>query len=344
MRVIFSVAALSLSYLAAASPLPRSSSPFPLKDGFPTPTRPNCNRSSSGPLAPCPTLIAFNELFEVAFFDSLIHNITTNVSGFEVKNAKSRELLLKALEAAKAQEELHALNANNALQAFTGQPIQPCRYKFPSTDLDSAITLAGTFTSVVLGTLQDVIQVFAKNGDVGLTRAVASVVGQEGEQEGFFRQLQGKVPNELPFLTTSTRDFAINALNQTFIVPGSCPNIQVIQGLKVFEPLTLLSKPEAKTEPIQFSFETTDTTKNMEGLKLVYVNQQNLPIVEDFTVVKTEGSTVTIEATFPYDENELNGLTITTVVEGASGSGSNFTDAQAVADATKFGPALIIVN
>lgn len=239
------------------------------------------------------------------------------------------------------------MNANGALQAFTGQPIQPCRYKFPSTDLDSAIALAGTFTSVVLGTLQDVIQVFAQNGDVGLTRGIASVIGQEGEQEGYFRLLQGKVPNELPFLTTSTRDFAFNALNQNFVVPGSCPNIQVFQDkLKVFGPLTLLSTPQAKTEPIQFSFET-ETGLNMtmakESLKVVYINQQNLPIVEDFTIVKTEGSTVTIEANFPYDENELNGLTIATVAEVGSGSG-NFSNAQAVADATKFGPALIIVN
>lgn len=118
MRVIFSVAALSLSYLAAASPLPRSSSPFPLKDGFPNPNKTELQQIElrafgTLPNGPPPAnisrdgilnlqLIAFNELFEVAFFDSLIHNITTNVSGFEVKNAKSRELLLKALEAAKA--------------------------------------------------------------------------------------------------------------------------------------------------------------------------------------------------------------------------------------------------
>jgi hypothetical protein len=243
-------------------------------------------------------------------------------------------------EKKKQQEELHALNANNALEKFTGQPIQPCQYTFPSTDLNSAIVVAGTFTSVVLGTLQDVILVFAQNGDAGLTQGVAAVVGQEGEQEGYFRLLQGKVPSELPFLTTSTRDFAINALNQTFIVPGSCPNINLITGLNVFEPLTLLTTPQAVTEPIQFSFENVsglDTT----GLKVVYINQQNLPIVEDFTVVKTEGSTVTIEANFPYDENELNGLTIAALAETGA---SNFSTAQAVADATKFGPAVIIVN
>ncbi|KAL1968221.1 hypothetical protein VTN77DRAFT_2056 [Rasamsonia byssochlamydoides] len=359
MRAVFSasVAALGLSALAAASPVPRSSSPFPLKNGFPNPNQTELHQielQAFGTLSNGPPpanisregilnlqVIALNELFEVAFFDSLIHNITTNVSGFKIENIEARELLLKALVAAKAQEELHALNANNALEKFTGQPIQPCQYTFPSTDLESAIALAGTFTSVVLGTLQDVILVFAQNGDVGLTSAVASVVGQEGEQEGYFRLLQGKVPNELPFLTTSTRDFALNALNQTFFVPGSCPNLNIITGLNVFEPLTLLSTPKAVTEPIQFRFENT-AGLNTAGLKVVYINQQNLPIVEDFTVVKTEGATVTIEANFPYEENELNGLTIAALAE-TSASG-NFTNAQAVADATKFGPALIIVN
>ena len=95
------------------------------------------------------------------------------------------------------------------------------------SDFNSSIKLAATFTSLVLGTLQDVIEIFAERGDVPLTVGVASVVGQEGEQEGWYRLLQGKVPSELPFLTTSTREFAFNALNQNFIVPGSCPNINL---------------------------------------------------------------------------------------------------------------------
>lgn len=118
MCAIFSVAALGLSYLAATSPLPPSSSPFPLKDGFPNPNKTELQQIElrafgTLPNGPPPAnisrdgilnlqLIAFNEIFEVAFFDSLIHNITTNVSGFEVKNPQARELLLKALEAAKA--------------------------------------------------------------------------------------------------------------------------------------------------------------------------------------------------------------------------------------------------
>ena len=230
------------------------------------------------------------------------------------------------------------MNANNALKHFNAEPIQPCKYTFPVSDFKSAIALAGTFTSLVLATLQDVIEVFALNGDAPLTVGVASVVGQEGEQEGWYRLLQGKIPSELPFLTTSTREFAFNALNQTFIVPGSCPNINTID-LPTFQPLTLLSKLEAKTEPIQFSFDKT-WYDNYNDLKVVYINQQNLPIVEDITIVKTEGTVVTIKATFPYDANEMNGLTIATLVNGSG----PFQNAQAVADATKFGPALFIVN
>ena len=54
----------------------------------------------------------------------------------------------------------------------------------------------------------------------------------------------GKVPCALPFLTTGTREFAFSSLVQTFIVPGSCLNINAIP-LPIFAPLTLITAPIA---------------------------------------------------------------------------------------------------
>jgi hypothetical protein len=82
------------------------------------------------------------------------------------------------------------------------------------------------------------------NDDFGLVRPAASVIGQEGEQNGFYRSMLGKVPSALPFLTTGTREFAFSSLVQTFVVPGSCPNINTIP-LPVFAPLTLVTAPIA---------------------------------------------------------------------------------------------------
>ena len=169
-------------------------------------------------------LIEFNENFEVAFFSSLLHNITASFSGFEIKDANQKTVVIEAITAVLAQEELHAANARGALAHFNHQTINPCpSYKFPTTTFGDAIGLAKTFTDVVLGTLQDVIVIFAENNDDALTGAVASVVGQEGEQNGFYRILQNQnlIPSALPFLTTSTRDFAFSAL-QGF-VDGACP-------------------------------------------------------------------------------------------------------------------------
>lgn len=47
-------------------------------------------------------LIAFNENFEVAFFSSLIDNITNNVAGFEVGDSDKKGELLSILETVKA--------------------------------------------------------------------------------------------------------------------------------------------------------------------------------------------------------------------------------------------------
>jgi hypothetical protein len=168
--------------------------------------------------------LQFNEEFEVAFFASLLHNITTNVPGYEIKDSDQQKFIIEVITAVLAQEQLHALNARKADEAFGRTIIEPCpNYAFGVDNFDDAIALAAKFTDVVLGTLQDLILIFADNNDDGATAAVASVVGQEGEQEGFYRLLQNKglIPNALPFLTRSTRDFAFSAINQDFVV-GSC--------------------------------------------------------------------------------------------------------------------------
>jgi len=373
------------SYSATAAP---SSTVIPnVNDGFPMPndqqllkieelahgTLPNGN--------PPPTIseegitnlqfIEFNENFEVAFLSSLIHNITANVPGFQFKDSKQKDFVLEVLIAVLAQEELHAINAEKSLQHFGRDPILPCKYQFPTATFDDAIVLAATFTDVVLGTLQDVIEIFADNNDNALTRGVASVVGQEGEQEGFYRLLQNKnlIPNELPFLTTSTRDLAFSAL-QAFVVPGSCPNANEIK-LDIFAPLTLNTKNiQPVDQTLEFTFDFKDLLKSnlkpsdyaslpnsgsimqyfngqssdyskfdWSVLTLQYINQQNKPIPEKLQNVKVQGSKVTFNAQFPFVENLLNGLTLAAVTIG-----SGFDTAVQVSNASLFAPALIEVN
>jgi len=167
------------------------------------------------------------------------------------------------------------------------------------------------------------------------------VIGQEGEQNGFYRSLLGKIPSALPFLTASSRDFAFSALNQNFIVPGSCPNSNTI-NLHVFAPLTVNTQNiQPVDQTLSFTFDVSECGVNgVNGLSLVYINQQNVPIVEPLLHATTSGNKVTFQATFPFTENELNGLTIAAVVNGSG----PFASVDAVANATIAGPGLIEIN
>jgi hypothetical protein len=300
-------------------------------------------------------LIAFNELVEVAFFTELIANITAKYNGYDnwYKDQEQHDTILNALNAIVAQEELHELNANGAVVHFGGEKILPCNYNFPVNSFIDAIALASTFTDVVLGTLQDVESIFGTNGDNGLIRGVASVIGQEGEQNGFYRTILKKIPSALPFLTTSTRQFAFSALNQDFVVPGSCnaTNLATI-NLPIFAPLTVETQNiAAKSQTLDFSISLpsnvtstygTNYTSYVSNLSLTYINQQNTPVVEQITNVKSQGNGVlTFQANFPFNGTTFgNGLTIAAVTKGAS----SFTSADAVAEATLFGPGLIEIN
>ncbi|KAH8657719.1 hypothetical protein BX600DRAFT_438907 [Xylariales sp. PMI_506] len=287
------------------------------------------------------SLIAFNELFEVAYFSSLLNNITNNVHGYEIGTPAARNVVLNALVAVRAQEELHALGANGILQTAGRPTISPCEYVFPASDFDSAIAFASTFTDIVLGTLQNALQNFGLDGDgADFLGLVGSVIGQEGEQNGFYRTI-GQIPlipSAKPFLTASVAPFALSALMQNVVVPGSCPETL---SIPTFDPLHVdTTNLSPQTTSIQFSFETTESNYNTDELSLVYISGQNVPIVEKPTNFKRHGNTIQFTAPFPFDQFQLQGLTISALTNSAG----PFANASQVASATKFGPGLIEIN
>jgi len=290
-------------------------------------------------------VIAAQEIFEVAFFTELLYNVTSKVSGYEYQDQGEQQNLIDALTAIVAQEKEHALNANGALAHFNAGPILPCQYNIPVSDLKTAIKVARTFTDVVLGTLGDVQTHQAINQDVGLIRGVAAVIGQEGEQNGFYRSLLGLIPSANAFLTQSAREFAFNALNQAFIVPGSCPNINTINlpTYGAISPNPQFLDP--KDQDVTLSFSATGAysqyASSYQSLSVVFLNQQNLPVVAKINSATIDHSgTVTVSAQLPFNQFLMNGLTIGAVVQG-SGPFNNITD---VVAATKFGPLLIEIN
>ncbi|KAK7430950.1 hypothetical protein QQZ08_002479 [Neonectria magnoliae] len=292
-------------------------------------------------------LIAFNELFEVAFFNSLLQNITRGVKGYEVpeKERIEAELIIKTIL---AQEEQHALGALATLKSAGKFAPSPCRYQFPVNKLDDAIFLAETFTAVVLGALQDANVIFASEGQPEVVRLVSSVIGQEGEQNGFYRIHLGETPSESPFLTTVPAAFAWSAL-QLFVVPGSCSeDIEKIK-LPIFPSLLVNGDPVAKVAPKDQKLKFAANLKGSksarkyygksENLYITYTTGQQLPISVKAENVRWHKDTISLEANFPYSENVMAGFS-----HAALTIGKNFASADAVPERTLAAPGVIQVR
>jgi hypothetical protein len=249
------------------------------------------------------------------------------------------------------QEELHALNALNALNKFKKLAPLPCKYQFPVDNINDAIVVAEIFTSFVLGTLQDVSQGAAAAGDAGIVRGVASIIGQEGEQNGFYRTFIGAVPSEKPFLTTSVGPFAYSFLNNNVIVPGSCPYDVNAFGIPIFPQLKVQGgsiapavKPEDQTFEFSADLSTVQAASKYSngdstGLFITYFSGQLLPISVPVKNFKWNGGKVTLQAAFPFEENIMFGLSVASLTNG-----NNFASPDAVVAATLAAPALINVN
>ncbi|CAF9932748.1 MAG: hypothetical protein GOMPHAMPRED_006656 [Gomphillus americanus] len=339
---------LALASAVLASPISRrwtqEQAKFPLTNGFPHPkadavsaieaqaqgTIPDIvfPTSISDKTALVFSLIATNELAEVAYFTSLLYNISTKQSGYE----HCDQQLFDSLVAIQAQEEIHALGANGILKAAGRPVIEPCKYTFPVNNLEEAIQFATSFTDLVLGTLQTALTAFGADGDTEFLQLIGSVIGSEGEQEGLFRSTFGKIASEKPFLTVGGPVFAASALVQNVIVPGSCPTQLPIP---VLAPLTF-STAKTETQILHFSFPGNSS----EGLSLVYLSGQNKPIVEPITKSTIANGKILFDGTFQQQAQNLNGFTLAAIVKGSG----PFTNASDVANAAVAGPAFIQVN
>ncbi|KAL9006299.1 MAG: hypothetical protein Q9188_000956 [Gyalolechia gomerana] len=347
---------------------------FPTPDGFPNPSpaqlaqiQQGAGGTLSNSFLPASLksgaitaleLLANNELFEVAFFTELLTNITTDVPGYDAASTSplDRAYLIKAISTIvnvciptsylahhthlfPQQEELHSIGANAILAGAKQAPIAPCQYDFPVSTFKEAILLAQTFTDIALGTVPVVQSLFASDGGEELRNVplLGSILGQEGEQDGFFRYVQGKTPSAAPFLTGGSLSFAFTALH-AYIVPDSCPKPLSSIDLTNFKPLNVVTKATAKNLTLVY---TVNGPVDCKHQSVVYLSGQNLPLTVPISCpVHSRGGPTWFKADFPFEAGFANGLTIAAVINGTD----KLSSADAVADATVYGPGLIEVD
>jgi len=237
------------------------------------------------------------------------------------------------------QEKLHALILNSALTSATHDAIKPCAFHAPVSNFTQAITLSATFTDITLGALPGAQSVFLRDGgdETPLFGLLGSVLGQEGEQAGFFRFSQKKTPSADPFLTSVSASFAFSAL-KLFIVPESCNQPLSAINIPTIGPLNIVTQPEAKLSTMTFS---VDGPISSSDNAVVYMSGQTLPVTVPISIPISNGGLQEFSASFPFDySRSSNGLTIAAVVKG----NQKFNSTDAVSTATVYGPGLIEIG
>lgn len=178
---------------------------------------------------------------------------------------------------------------------------------------------------------------------------ITSVIGQEGEQNGYYRIFLEEVPSESPFLTPVPAPFAWSAL-QLFVVPGSCPFDLAKIPLPIFPPLSVNGGPiavlDAKDQTLAFK---ADLTKAKDGHKyyntagkdlyLTYTSGQSKPVSVPISDVEWCGAEISFTADFPFEKNIFQGFT-----HAALTTAKGFNSADDIVKATLAAPAAIQVK
>nr|XP_018901895.1 PREDICTED: uncharacterized protein LOC109033648 [Bemisia tabaci] len=280
--------------------------------------------------------LAFNEIFEVAYFSDFLANVTNNVTGYEIADQDLRDYVITTLQAIVAQEEVHALQANAVLMSMDLEPIQACRYVFPVSNISDAFNFASTFTDVVMGTVQTIMKLLGRNNDTDYIPSVTARVSNEGEQNGFFRYMNNKIPSSNPLLTGSAREFAWSSLNQMVVVNGSCPNSYLID-LQLYPALYVANSPSADSDQNQTIELSTEATVDC-SYAVVYISQQNMPLVVPIEDLREDDGVSTFEATFPASLLQYGGYGL--IIFVLTNSTGPFKNVEAVVPNTVAGPYL----
>ncbi|KOS19518.1 hypothetical protein ESCO_000008 [Escovopsis weberi] len=298
-------------------------------------------------------VIAINEQWEVAFFNTLLNNILNNEPGYESWDDEAQKAREKIVQVILKQEELHALNARGILQNFKAFVPDPCRYNFPPGDIRSAFKFAQTFTALVVGALGDASQGAAANGDIQVPRALSSVIGEESEQQGYYRTVLGQVPTEKPFVTFGLGIYLFSWLNNVATIPDSCSydvyglGIPIIPQLYADGSATGLDV-EPKNQTIKFSADLSKAPAAKPyighggtGLYVTYLNGAQKPVSLPIVNVHWHGEEIVFEAFFPFEEYIMFGHTFAALTIG--NDFNVLTDANKLIENTLAAPAFINV-
>lgn len=184
----------------------------------------------------------------------------------------------------KDQEQAHALAANGVLANAGNTTLQLCQNSVPVDNFDAVMALAKTFADIVLGVLPLAQGLFASDGgdESALVPIVGSIFTQEGEQSGHYRFLREKVASAAPLLTDGAPEFSYTAISR-FIIPGSCPSINII-GLAAFPALIVETILKAMNSTQLFGVNGTVSAANAT---MVYISGQNVPVSVSISNVNT---------------------------------------------------------
>lgn len=205
--------------------------------------------------------------------------------------------------------------------------------------MDAAAT-ANAFTDIIISSLQYVQMELAVDGGMEasfLVPLIGSILGQEGEQDGAYRAVQGKIPPAAPFLTTSTGQYVYNIINQLWTVPGSCPDADTID-VPIFEPLTILTPPGASNTSILYSTPASNITSSSNSI--VYMTGQRYPLTVPISNITSDGTTTHFTADFPFEAGFSRGLTVAILINGTG----TLKTSDEVVNATLAGPGIIEVD
>ncbi|ODM20626.1 hypothetical protein SI65_03679 [Aspergillus cristatus] len=208
------------------------------------------------------------------------------------------------------------------------------------TDFESAIDYAIQLSYISIGHIPDMVQHTANNLGTGGANIIFNVAGWSsvyGQQNGWFWSLLGKSPSVQPVSTPAPRDFLYSLIYQTSVVPGSCPDASL--PVQRYEPLILITE-NVKDALIKFEFINKAKIDAGSNHSMVYLNGNIAPLTVPFNVSSNHDDKVKITADFPHDKWNMDGLTLVSVVKGTG----NFSFPIDVANATLFGPALIVYN
>jgi len=122
-----------------------------------------------------------------------------------------------------AQSIVHRHTSTDSLSHYKKPVVQPCKYKFPKSNIEEFVKTSLTIVLLEIGLLLDTIGLVVST-DIWMVGPLASTIGSKARMAGLINMMQNHIPAAAPREVAMPANLVYSYIMTNYVEANSCPD------------------------------------------------------------------------------------------------------------------------